>query len=152
MVDQADVSSLDRRSSRNRASGVTRNEERWVRFGAIMMVIVGTFSVIEGLVALFSPTSYRSVNGTVIGIDLTVWGWVHLVLGAVILVTGLLLLRDDPPSWTRIIGMLVVGLSIVVQLAWLPAQPFWSIFMVVLGVLVLRALALTWSDEYTGLG
>ena len=47
--------------------------------------------------------------------------------------------------------MLVVGLCMVVQLAWLPAQPVWSILMVGLAVLVLRALTLTWSDQYTGM-
>jgi hypothetical protein len=152
MVDQDEVGSADRRAVGVQWVGATSNEERWVRFGAVMMVIVGAFSVIEGLVALFAPTTYRSVNGTVIAIDFVVWGWVHLVVGALVLLTGVVLLRDDAPGWARLAGMLVVGLCMVVQLAWLPAQPVWSILMVGLAVLVLRALTLTWSDRYTGVG
>ena len=79
-----------------------------------------------------------------------VWGWVRLVVGA-----GAphlhRLLRGDAPGWARLAGMLVVGLCMVVQLAWLPAQPVWSILMVGLAVLVLRALTLTWSDQHTGM-
>ncbi|MDD7941628.1 hypothetical protein PHK61_24710 [Actinomycetospora lutea] len=80
-------------------------------------------------------------------IDFTVWGSVHLVVGAAVLLPGVVLLRHDPPGWARFNGMLVVGLCIIVQLVWLPAQPIWSILMVVLGVVVLRALVLTWDDE-----
>ena len=67
------------------------------------------------------------------------------------LLTCIVLLRGDAPGWARLAGMLVVGLCMVVQLAWLPAQPVWSILMVGLAVLVLRALTLTWSDQHTGM-
>lgn len=114
----------------------------WVHFGAVMMTVVGAFGVIEGLVALFNPTTYVTVDGAVLAVDLTAWGWVHLVLGALLVITGVSLIRSAP-GWARGLGVVLVVLSILVQLAWLPASPIWSILMIVLDVLVIYALVAT---------
>ena len=115
---------------------------QWVRFGAVMMAVIGAFAVIEGLLALLRPTTYVTVNGTVLALDVSAWGWVHLILGALLLITGMSLLRDAPP-WARGLGVLLVALSTVVQFAWLPAYPIWSILMITLAVIVIYALAAT---------
>jgi hypothetical protein len=114
----------------------------WVRFGAVMMTIVGAFGVIEGLVALVNPITYVTVDGAVLAVDLTAWGWAHLVLGALLVVTGVSLLRTAP-AWARSLGVVLVVLSILVQLAWLPASPIWSILVIVLDLLVIYALVAT---------
>jgi hypothetical protein len=114
----------------------------WVRFGAVMMTVIGAFAVIEGLLALLRPTTYLTVNGTVLALDLGAWGWVHLILGALLAITGVSLLRDAP-AWARGLGVLLVALSTVVQLAWLPAYPIWSILMIALAVMVIYALVAT---------
>lgn len=118
---------------------------RWVRFGAVMMTVIGAFAVIEGLLALLAPTTYLTVNGTVLAIDLGAWGWLHLILGALLVITGVSLLRDAPP-WARGLGILLVALSTVVQFAWLPAYPIWSILMIALAVMVIYALVATTPD------
>ena len=117
----------------------------WVRFGGVLMAVTGGFAVIEGLLALFSPTAFLTVDGTVLAVDAHAWGWTHLVLGALVLVTGLGLLRDAP-DWARIAAMALVGLQMGVQFAWLPAAPIWSILLITIDVLVLYALVTTWHD------
>ena len=129
------------------ASGGGSDDLRgWVRFGAVMMTIVGAFGVIEGLAALLAPTTYIAVNGTVLSIDLIAWGWVHLILGALLAITGVSLLREAP-SWARGVGTVLVGLSILVQMAWIPAYPLWSILMITLDVVVIYALVATAGDR-----
>ena len=118
----------------------------WVRFGAVMMTIIGAFGVIEGLAALLTPTTYISVNGTVLSIDLSAWGWMHLILGALLVITGVSLLREAPP-WARGLGTVLVALSILVQLAWTPAYPLWSVIVIALDVIVIYALVATWGDR-----
>ena len=130
------------RLGRPRPSAGREGLAGWVDFGAVMMTVVGAFGVIEGLVALLDPTVYVTVDGSVVAIDLTAWGWVHLVLGALLVVTGVSLLRSAP-SWARGMGIGLVALSILVQLAWLPASPIWSILMIVLDVMVIYALVAT---------
>jgi hypothetical protein len=70
------------------AGGDTRYDEPtgwagWVVFAAVMLIMLGTFQIIEGLVALFDDGFYlvRS-NGLVVDVDYNTWGWVHLAIGA----------------------------------------------------------------------
>lgn len=116
----------------------------YVRFGGVMMAVLGGFGVIEGLVALFSPTYFVTVGGAVLTFDLTTWGWLHIIIGALVLVTGLALL-GNAPSWARIVGVALVAVNMIVQLAWLPAFPIWSIILLVIDVLVIYALIATWG-------
>jgi hypothetical protein len=116
----------------------------WVRFGGVMMAVLGGFGVIEGLVALLSPTYFVTVGGTVLALNLTAWGWLHIIIGALVLATGLALL-GNAPSWARAVGIGLVAINMIVQLAWLPAFPMWSIILLVIDVLVLYALIATWG-------
>jgi hypothetical protein len=129
-----------------RTAGGREGLTGWVHFGAVMMAIIGCFGVIEGLAALLRPTTYLAVNGTVLSIDLSVWGWVHLILGALLVITGVSLLREAP-GWARTLGAMLVALSVLVQMAWLPASPIWSLLMIALDVIVIYALAATWGDR-----
>ena len=114
----------------------------WLRFGGVVMTIVGGFAVIEGFVALFSPTYFVAVNGTVLAVDFTGWGWIHLLLGVLVLATGLSLLGSAPP-WARGVGIVLVAINAIIQMAFLSAYPIWSIVLIALDVLVLYALVVT---------
>ncbi len=116
----------------------------WVRFAGVIMVVIGGFGVIEGLVALLTPTYFVTVGGAVLTINLAAWGWTHIVLGALVAVTGFSLL-GNAPSWARSVGIGLVAINMIVQFAWLPAYPIWSIMAIVLDVFVLYALAATWG-------
>jgi hypothetical protein len=121
-----------------------------VRFGAVMMVVVGAFSAFEGVTALATPDTYVTFQGTVLALDLSVWAWVHIVLGTLVFLSGLGLLRDAESGWARIAGVTVVGLSMLMQLAWLSAAPIWSIIMITLDMLVLRALVVIGGEHAVG--
>jgi hypothetical protein len=120
----------------------------WVAFGGIVMTVTGAFSVIQGAVVLISPTVVVTADGTVLGIDVVAWGWVHVVFGALVCATGVALLRGAP-EWARGLGIGVTAFSMLLQMAWLPAHPLWSIFVVVLDVVVLYALVVTWPMAIT---
>jgi hypothetical protein len=110
-----------------------------------MMAIIGAFAVLEGIVALALPTTYLSTDGTVLAISFTGWGWIHLILGVLVLAVGVSLLVRDVPSWARGAGVGLVAVNMLVQLAWLPAFPIWSIILLALDVFVLYALIVTWG-------
>ena len=115
----------------------------WVRFGGVLMAVVGAFGVVEGLLALFLPATYVQSNGVVLAVTFTGWGLLHIVIGALVLLVGLALLREDVPGWARGTAIVLVALNALVQLAWLPAYPIWSIVMIVLDVLIIGALVAT---------
>lgn len=120
-----------------RSQGATNG---WVRFGGVLMVVVGVFAVIEGLFALFLPTTYVATSQTVVTLTFTGWGWLHIILGALVAVVGAALLREDVPGWARVTAIVLVTLNVLVQLTWLPAYPIWSILMIVLDIIIIGAL------------
>jgi hypothetical protein len=115
------------------------------------MTVVGAFGLIEGLLALYLPTTYLAANGAVVTLTFTGWGWLHIILGAFVLIVGVGLLRDTVPGWARGTAIVLVALNTLVQLAWLPAYPIWSIVMIVLDVMIIWALVVSgdraaWSE------
>ncbi len=112
----------------------------WIMFGSLMMMMVGGFHVVQGLVALFRSEYFLvRQNGLVIEIDYTAWGWAHLVLGAVVLATGFGVLFG--PMWARVLGIVIAMASALVNLAFLAAYPVWSMMMIGFDVLIIWALA-----------
>lgn len=112
------------------------------------MVVIGAFETIEGLLILLSPSFFEAAGGRVIVLNLVAWGWLHLVIGVLILVAGSSLLAGGP-SWTGGFGLAVIGIDMVIQLVWLPAFPIWSLAIIALDLVVLYAIATAWPDWRT---
>ncbi|PVZ05406.1 DUF7144 family membrane protein [Actinomycetospora cinnamomea] len=118
----------------------------WVRFGGVVMTIVGGFGILQGLFALFSPTYVTLTGAGVLLFDLTAWGWVHIVLGILVLATGMSLL-GRAPGWARGVGITLLAINAIVQLAYLPAYPIWSLVLITLDIVVIYALMVTWGES-----
>jgi hypothetical protein len=71
-------------------------------------------------------------------LDLTTWGWVHLLIGALLILSGFGLLRANLAA--RIVAVAAAVLSILANFAVMPAYPLWSITMIAVGVLVIWAV------------
>jgi hypothetical protein len=111
----------------------------WVVFGGVMLIMLGTFQIIEGLVALFDDGFYLvAANGLVVDIDYNTWGWVHTVIGVVGVLAGVGLLAGNMAA--RIVGVLVAFLSALVNLAFISAYPVWSAIMITVDVIVIYAI------------
>ena len=115
----------------------------WVTFAGVVMAVVGCFAIFEGFVALFAPTSFVATAAGVLVLDLSGWGWLHIILGALVLLTGLSLV-GSAPSWARAVGIVLVAINMIVQLAFLPSYPIWSIVVIVLDMIILYALMVSW--------
>lgn len=111
----------------------------WVEFAAIMLILVGAFHVIQGLVALFRDEVFVvSESRLVLNIDYTGWGWIHLIGGVIVILVGAGLLSGRMVA--RILGVAVAFLSALVNLAFMPAFPVWSLMMIAIDVLVIWAI------------
>lgn len=112
----------------------------WILFAAMLMVVAGFFQVVVGLTAIFDSGYYLvSENGLVINADYTAWGWVHLGLGVVAIAAAAGLLAGQ--MWARVVGIAMALVSSVVNLAFMPAYPLWSIMVIAIDVLVIYAIA-----------
>jgi hypothetical protein len=107
-------------------------------FAAVMLIMVGIFQAIAGVVALFNDTFYVVGEKYIFQFDVTTWGWVHLILGIVIAVAGYFLFRGA--VWARTVGVILASISAVLNFAWLPHYPIWAIAIITLDVFIIWAL------------
>ncbi|HEY5985062.1 MAG TPA: hypothetical protein VIV12_01580 [Streptosporangiaceae bacterium] len=104
------------------------------------MILLGTFQIIEGLVAVFKDGYYLVPSADlVVKVDYTAWGWVHFGIGVAVLVVGFGLMLGQ--MWARILGIACAAISAIVNLAFVPAYPVWSIIIIAFDVLVIYAVA-----------
>jgi hypothetical protein len=111
----------------------------WITFAAFMLIIVGCFHAIQGLVALFDDQKFLVTDsGLIVSADYTTWGWVHLIGGIILALAGLSLFAGR--LWARIVGVIAAMVSALVNVAFLSAYPIWSAIMIALDILVIWAL------------
>lgn len=136
----ASVSAPGRGRATDYTKGMTRSSAwtGWIMFGAVMTVMVGMFNVIYGLVALFEDKYYTVGPQGLLVFDLTVWGWIHLIVGAAAVISGIAL--PGGALWARISVVGLVSLNAITQLVFMSAYPAWSIIAIILDVIVIWAV------------
>jgi hypothetical protein len=111
----------------------------WVAFGGVMLIMLGTFQAIEGLIAVFDDGFYLvRPNGLVVNVDYNTWGWTHIIIGIVAVLAGVGLLAGNMAA--RIVGVGIAFLSALVNLAFISAYPVWSVILITLDVIVIYAI------------
>jgi tetrahydromethanopterin S-methyltransferase subunit F len=111
----------------------------FILFAAIMMIMIGVFQAIAGLVAIFENEFYVATRSYLFQFDATTWGWIHLLAGVIIAFAGWGLLSGR--TWARVAGIILAVLSAIANFAFLPYYPFWALTIIALDVLVIWALA-----------
>jgi hypothetical protein len=111
----------------------------WVVFAGLMLVMLGLFQAIEGLVAIFDQGYYLvGSEGLVVNVDYTAWGWVHLILGVLAIAAGFGLIAGNMAA--RVVGVILAVLSAILNLAFIAAYPVWSIIVIAIDVIVIYAI------------
>jgi hypothetical protein len=73
-----------------------------------------------------------------VNVDYNVWGTVHLLLGVLLLVSGVGVLAGNLAA--RVVAVILAGLSALANLIFIEAYPIWSIIIITVDVLVIYAL------------
>ena len=119
----------------------------WSFFAATMMIIGGSLNAIYGLVAVVNDDWVVWTNRSSVYLDLTSWGWVHIVAGALVVLAGFGVLSGNVLA--RTVGVFLAGLSLIANFLFLPVYPLWSIIVITLDVLVIWALTAHGSELRT---
>ncbi len=114
-----------------------------VVLAGMLLSVIGVFTLIQAIYALTGHL-FAAADGQPLLLDLTTWGWVHLVLGALQLLVGLAVLQGT--TWARVVAAVLVGLGAVSQMMFLPTYPVWSALVIALDVLVVWALCMHGSE------
>jgi len=117
-------------------------------FAAVMLMIAGALGIFRGISAIAQDDVFITTQNYVFKFDLTGWGWIHLVLGAVAVIVSLGLFQGA--MWSRILGVAIAGLLIIANFLSLPSYPVWSVVMIAVSGFIIWALCVARGDESTG--
>jgi hypothetical protein len=109
-----------------------------VVFAGTLLLLVGGFNVIYGLVALFKDQVLVASKAGLVAFDVTTWGWITLVMGIVQILVGFGLFGGR--AWAIVAGVVLAVLNGFNQIAFLQAQPVWSTIIIAIDVLIIYAL------------
>ena len=107
-------------------------------FAAVLMIIAGLWAIILGISAILNDKVFVTTQGYVYEFDITVWGWLHLIIGILVGGAGIGIIQGA--TWGRAVGIAVASLSLLANFLFIPHYPIWSIAIIVLDVLIIWAL------------
>jgi hypothetical protein len=107
-------------------------------FAGVMLMAVGCFQIVQAITALANDQFFVATKEYVFSLDVTGWGWLHLVLGVLGLVVGIGILTRRTVGLMAGIGLAFVNM--VAEFAFLPQYPFWAVLLIGFNVLVIWAL------------
>jgi hypothetical protein len=109
-----------------------------IAFAASILLLIGVFQIIAGLVAIFDDDFYVVARNYTFELDTSAWGWLHLLLGIVLVATGWGLFSRA--TWAGVTAIVLAMLSAVLNFFFIPYYPFWSILIIALNVWVIWSL------------
>lgn len=107
-------------------------------FAASMLTLAGVFQILAGLVALFNDEFYVVARNYTFDLDVTAWGWLHLIIGIAVLATGLGLFSRK--AWAGMTAIFLAMLSALANFFFIPYYPVWALVVIGLDVWVIWAL------------
>jgi hypothetical protein len=118
----------------------------WIRFGAIILMIIATLDFFQGLIAVIRSEYYVLAPNQIIVFDTTTWGWITIIWAIILFITGLGL--GQGASWARWTTIVVCSLGFLVQLGFVgsAAYPLWALTVVAFYLIVLYAIVVRWDD------
>jgi hypothetical protein len=125
-----------------------RVEERqptgWTFFAGVVMLIVGSLDALYGLAAILNDEVVFVGGQGVLIADVTLWGWVHFLLGSAVAATGIGLFAAANSA--RMAAIFFVTINAIAQVVWFPAAPLWAFLMIILNVTIIYQLTARWEE------
>jgi hypothetical protein len=109
------------------------------------MVMVGSLDALWGLGGILNDDVVVVGGHGAIVADITTWGWVHMILGILVALTGLgLLVGNEAARW---LGIFFVSVNAISQIVWFPAAPLWAFLLIILDVVIIYQLTARWGNQ-----
>ena len=108
-------------------------------FAGVLLAMMGAFQILQGLSAVLKDDIFIKGADYTYAIDLTSWGWITMLLGAIAVLVGIGILKGQ--VWANSAGIGFAVLSALGQFAFLPYYPFWSMILIAMNILIIWALA-----------
>ncbi len=122
-----------------------KGDSGWATFAGCIMFIVGSLDALWGLGGILNDDVVIVGGQGALVADITTWGWVHLILGSLIALTGIGLITGN--SAARFAGILFVSVNAISQIVWFPAAPLWAFLLIILDIVILYQLTARWDTQ-----
>ena len=109
----------------------------WTYFASLMMILIGGFHAMVGFIAILDDEFFVTTRNYVLQFDATQWGWIHLIFGSIVAISGCYLLTGNVLA--RTVGVVMGLVSALIGFAWLPYAPVWGVTINAI------AVAIVWS-------
>ncbi|MDR7252521.1 hypothetical protein J2X46_001497 [Nocardioides sp. BE266] len=116
-------------------------------FAAAMLVMSGVLQALEGLSAILADEIYVGGPSYFLTLDLTAWGWFHLVLGIVAAGIGAAILAGR--TWAVAGGIVIGCLAVMAHFLFIPQYPWWSIVAIAFNLLIIWSLCTRVDRDHT---
>ena len=116
----------------------------WIAFAGVMMIISGGLNAFYGLIALVNDEWVVWTNRGSLYLDISQWGWIHLIVGLALLLSGIGVFSGNVLA--RTVGVIAAALSLIANFVFIPAYPLWALVVVTIDVLVIWALTAHGSE------
>lgn len=120
-----------------------RRADRWVTFAGLMMILSGALHFSRGFWALTAQDA--SFDALFYDNNLDAWGWIWLIVGAVLVVAGFAVFAGA--RWAVWVGIGLALAAATFNFFWIFAYPLPATVAVALNVLVAYGLTTYGLDE-----
>jgi hypothetical protein len=112
----------------------------WLFFAGTILGIAGVMRIFDAIWAFrYDGVLPDELEGAILGTSLTTYGWLWLIVGAILIAAAFAVLsRSQFARWIGIIAGAVLAIS---AFWWMPYYPVWSLTYVMIGVFVVYGLA-----------
>jgi len=114
-------------------------------FAGIMLAVTGIVQVFVGIAAVAEDTVFVRGLDYTYELDVTTWGWVHIVVGVVAVAVGGGIAAGQ--LWGRLGGIAIASMAVISNFLFMPYYPLWAIVLVAFNVLVIWALCRVPDDR-----
>ncbi len=107
-------------------------------FAAFILIMLGIFDILAGLAGIFRNEFYVVTSDYVFRLNVTAWGWIHLIVGVIVFAAGIGIFSGS--TWARAIGVFMAIVICIENFLFLPYYPLWSILIIAIAIAVIWAL------------
>lgn len=120
----------------------------WTAFAGIMMIMSGIWWIIAGIAAIANDTLFLVTEDYIFKFDITTWGWIHLLVGILVVFAGFGLFSGK--VWARTVGVIIAVLAGLIAFSWIPYYPIWGIIFIAISVAIIWSLTAHGDDITVG--
>ncbi len=110
-----------------------------VMFAATLMIVGGIMQVFQAISAIVNDEFFVTLPNYVVTLDVSTWGWIHLVFGILVVIAGMSLFSGNRAA--AIFALILAVLSAIANFGFIPYYPVWAVFIIAVDVFVIWAIA-----------